>query len=457
MTTHTSAVFVRPKSAPSEDLLIRASRILFYLGLFAVSLLVVRVGGFITIGDALLMLSAALLVFSPRDPTNQKPFGIGQGIALFAIVGGGCIASAVSPASFDSVQVLLRVLYVAMVLPWQARRLLDTPERLSAACTFFALGAAVCGLGTLVQSRLGAGAIPGADITTAGRYSGFTGHVSDTGGVTALAVVIGMAGLGTGTSRMTKFLSLGIIGGGLIGLVLCGSVSGMVSAAAGIIVILLLRGIGFGRLLLVVASAAAAVFAATSVIDDTQNALDPVERFNQALGLSGSMDTGLNTTASRLETDRLGWESFLQNPMTGVGLDPQSSIVEPLGNLAVHNFLIGALHQGGIIFALGILVAALRLIMLGVRETSRHSLSVRTLAMSAAAVAFCVTAPSFFNRYFWVPLALLATQAALAQRGLLTAAPTEALKEATIKQRKAALPSDAYRTLQRRQSSRDRL
>lgn len=419
MTSIHAGALVRPKADATEDFLVRLSRVLFFAGLLGVSLLVFRIGGFITVGDALLMASAVILTLAPTDPYSPAP-GLGLRVfALFAIFSGGCIASAVSPVSLDSLQVLVRVLYVAIVLPWQARRLLDTPERLSFACTVFAVGAAICGLGTLVQVRLGPGAIPGADVTTADRYSGFTGHVSDTGGITALAVVVGMAGLGTGTSKKTKLLSLAIIAGGLMGLVLSGSVSGMMAAAAGLLVIILLRGLGFGRFLVVMAASALALFAANEVIAGTQHALDPVERFNQALGLSGSMDEGLNTTASRLETDRLGWESFLQHPFSGVGLDASSSIVEPMGNLAVHNFLIGALHQGGLIFGLGVLAAAFGLVVAGLRALSRNNLSVRTLSMAASAVAFSITAPSFFNRYFWIPLAFLAAQAALESRGVL--------------------------------------
>jgi hypothetical protein len=403
--------------APKEDFLLRASRAMALAGLFMVSLLVVRVGGFITVGDLLLMGSAGLLAVAPRPlskkPAPPPPNRVTIGLLIFV---GGLLAASVSPNTADSMEILLRVLYVAIILPWQMRRLFHTHEHLAQACVAVAMGAAFCGFGTILQNRLGPNIIPGADVTNAGRYSGFTAHVSDTGGITALAVVAGVAGLGIGASKGAKFLSLGIIAGGLVGLILSGSVSGMLSAGIGIIAVMMLRGVSTRRLILVGCAGAAATYFASGVLSATQNALNPMERFYQAVGLSPAAASGLNTTASRLETDRLGWESFLKNPWTGVGLDPESAVVDHLFNLSVHNFLIGALHQGGWVFALGLLLAALSLLLPGLRKQAPDALRAQTAGMAVAAVTFAITAPSFFNRYFWVPLALLGVQTLLPTR-----------------------------------------
>lgn len=431
---------LRGETEPKDDFLIQASRAMALVGLFLVSLLVVRIGGAITIGDLLLMGSAGLLAAAPKPPvTTPKVPSATRIIFTLLILVGGLIASAVSPHPADSLQILFRVLYVAVILPWQIRRLFPSQAGLSMACTAFAMGAALCGFGAVMQNRFGPGIIPGADVTNAGRYSGFTAHVSDAGGITALAVVAGVAGLGVGSSKATKYLSLGIIAGGLIGLILSGSVSGMASAGAGVLAVVLMRGVSIGKLLLVATAGGAAFYFASGVLSGTENALTPMERFYQAVGLSPSAASGLNTTASRLETDRLGWESFLDRPWTGVGLDPQSSIIDHVNSLSVHNFLIGAMHQGGFFFALGVLLSALALLLPGLRMKSRNSLCVSTTAMAAAAVTFAVTAPSFFNRYFWIPLALLAAYHALPTKGAL---PDPAVVQPS--------PPDAKRTTRRR-------
>lgn len=410
-------------SKETEDFLVCVARAVFFMGLFMVSLLVFRLGSF-TIGDGLLIVSAAILMIAPRN-SRKSCIKTSSWVAFSLIFFGALLAVSVSPNTVSSVEIAVRVLYVACVLPWQARRLLSTPALLSAACVVFAAGAALCGFGTLLQARFGGGIIPGSEVTNAGRYAGFTGHVSDTGGITALAVVIGVAGLGKGTTKKSKLASLLFVAGGLIGLTLSGSVSGMLSAAAGVALIVLMGGIGLTRIMMLAGAAASALYVAQSVITSTANALDPIERFYQAVGLIPNQSQGLNTTASRLETDRLGWESFLRNPLTGVGLDPESGIVDHYSNLSVHNFLIGALHAGGILFAAGLTVAALTPIFSALRLLSPNALALRTFAMAAAAIVFCITAPSYYNRYFWVPIALLAAYQSLASKCLLPRLPEQ--------------------------------
>lgn len=440
--------FDKTEVAPKEDFLLRAARVMALAGLFMVSLLVIRVGGFLTVGDFLLMGSAALLAMAPK-PRPEKPTSplTNRVITTVLIIVGGLMATSVSPNTADSFEILLRVLYVAVVLPWQMRGLFQTHEWLARAATAFGLGAALCGSGAILQNRLGPGIIPGADVTNAGRYSGFTSHVSDTGGITALAVVAGVAGLGIGASKAAKFLSLGIIAGGLMGLILSGSVSGMLSAGIGILAVMLLRGVSIGRLILVGGAGAAAFYFASGVLSATQNALTPMERFYQAVGLSPVAASGLNTTASRLETDKLGWESFLANPWTGVGLDPESAVVDHFYNLSVHNFLIGALHQGGAVFALGLLLAALALLLPGFRKQAPDALRAQTAGIAVAAVTFAITAPSFFNRYFWVPVALLGVQALLPTRPLPLEKPNKNAPP-PVKNKAAAL-SPGYAKIQR--------
>lgn len=397
-----------------EDFLVRCARVLFYAGLFTVSLLVFRVGG-ITVGDILLMLSSAVLVLGPRENV-ANPILISPRVAIVGglLLVGGALSTAVSASPLESAMTMFRMLYVALVLPWQARRLLSTTRRLSSGFTVYASGAALCGLGALAQFRFGYGIIPGSQLTEAGRYSGFTENVSDTGGTLCLAVVIGVAGIGKGTSSKTKLISVALLMGGLVGLMLSGSVSGMLSAAAGCCVVLLLRGVSLFRLALIAGVGAAAAYLGNVIIQSTKNALSPLERFSQTIGLTGY--SSLNTTASRLETDRLGWESFIRHPLTGVGLDTKAAVVDPIQNLAVHNFVLGALHQGGLIFTLGILIAVVASVASGFRRVAHDGLAIRACGSAVAAMVFAMTAPSFFNRYFWVPMAFLVVYSVLREK-----------------------------------------
>ncbi len=394
----------------SRDPVLALARVLLYGGLVLVSLMVLRVGGGITVGDVVLLASLALcLAAIGRQPTPH-PYGAWALPAAVLLVVGGCLATAGSPAPTESLVSLVRVLYVALVLPWQLAVLLDDERRLRRGLVAFGVGAAACSLGTLVQFALGPGAIPGGVVTTAGRYTGFTGHVSDTGAIASLAVVIGLSGLTRGLGGLQRLLLVGTALSGVVGLVLSGSVSGMLAAVLGSTALLLLRGIPVGRVAVAAVVAGAALWFAGGVLGETQGALRPAERVAQVLGLSGG-DASLNTSASRWDTIVLGWRGFLQDPVSGAGLDARSSLV--VDTLGVHSLPVAALYQGGVLFAAGLLgclvVAALR----AARAVPRTALQARVYAVGVTALAFSATAPSMYNRYLWVPVALVAAAVAL--------------------------------------------
>ena len=398
----------------SRDPVLALARGLLYCGLVLVSVLVLRVGVGVTAGDVVLLASLALCLAAVGRPPTPHPYGAWALPACLLLVVGGCLATAGSPAPVESLVSLLRVLYVALALPWQLAVLLDDERRLRRGLVAFGVGAAVCSLGTLVQYARGPGAIPGGVVTTAGRYTGFTGHVSDTGAVASLAVVIGLSGLPRGLGRLQRLLLVGVALSGIVGLVLSGSVSGMLAAVLGSATLLVLRGIPLGRVAVAAVVAGAALWLAGGVLGETQGALRPAERVKQVLGLSGG-DASLNTSASRWDTIVLGWRGFLEDPFTGAGLDARSSLV--VETLGVHSLPVAALYQGGAVFALGLLGCLVVAVVRAVRAVPRTPIQVRVLAVGVTALVFSATAPSLYNRYLWVPVALVAAAAVLAPEG----------------------------------------
>jgi len=398
------------ESGGSRDPVLALARALLYVGLALVSLMVLRVGSGITAGDVVLLVSLALCLLAIGRPSTPHPYGAWALPAALLLVVGGCLATAGSPAPVESLVSLVRVLYVALALPWQLAVLLDDERRLRRGLVAFGLGAALCSLGTLVQFALGAGAIPGGVITTAGRYTGFTGHVSDTGAIASLAVVIGLSGLTRGPGRLQRVVLVGVTLSGIVGLVLSGSVSGMLAAVVGSAALLLLRGIPVGRVAVAAGVAGVALWFAGGVLGETRGALRPEERVKQVLGLSGG-DASLNTSASRWDTIVLGWRGFLRDPLTGAGLDARSSLV--VDTLGVHSLPVAALFQGGVVFAAGLLGCLVVAVTRAARSVPRTALQSAVYAVGVTALAFSLTAPSMYNRYLWVPVALVAAAVAL--------------------------------------------
>ncbi len=411
-----------PHHVPNTPTLGRRRRIsvlgpargLLYLGLFAVSLLVFRVGGTITVGDAFLVAAVGLtmvdtVVNGRRIPTTGL-------IPLTLVFLGGILASLASSNPGESATVLARVMLLGFLVPWSMKVLLTTPARVRRALAFFAAGAALCAIGSVAQAVVG-DVIPGSEVTSGGRFPGFAVHVSDTGGITCLAVAYG-AGLMLTPKRRAAGAVLFVAG--LAGLILSGSVSGMISAVIGILALLIWHRLSVPKFLGVGVVLAGAATWAVSLMSSTENALTPAERFAQVTGAAG---TG-NTSASRWDSIVAGLLGFVDSTFIGVGLEPAASFTST--GLPAHNFLVAALFQGGLLFTLGVCLVIYRAVRTGIKAGWLGHLNATLGAGLVTALVFAMTAPSVYNRYFWIPLAF----ALIASRTAHTPRPIRAVSGA---------------------------
>jgi hypothetical protein len=392
-----------PGAAVGEDFLVRVSRIVFLGGLLLSSMLTLRIGRSLTFGDLLMGVSSLLLILAVSKPGVYHPSSIAAVTGGICIIVGGCLSTAVSDSALDSLLVLIRVLYVALFLPWQTLKLLNTTPRLEQGLDAISLGAALCASATIIQA-VGIDTL-GGSVTSAGRFSGLTSHVSDAGAVSALAVVLGLSHYRRYSGKRHHLMMAGVAMSGIIGLALSGSVSGMLAAGVGLLFLVIMHRISPIQVFLFLFAILSAWLIATAIIGSHAHALTPIERFYQVTGMR-SGGPGENTMAQRFATDALGWQGFTQHPLTGVGLDPDAAIVM-LGSLGVHNFELAALRQGGIFFGVGLAIIVVTSLAAGWRARRLSRLVGATLAVAVSATAFAFTAPSFFNRYFWLPIALL--------------------------------------------------
>ncbi|MEX5256853.1 hypothetical protein [Kocuria arenosa] len=382
---------VRPVRRTQLSLLAPA-RASLYLGLFAVSLMVFRVGGAITVGDVFLVAAVGLTVAD--SVANGRRLPTSSVVAFALVFVGGLLASLVSTNPGASAAVLARVVLLAFLVPWCMGVLLSTSARIRRAVVWFGAGAAVCGAGAIAQS-VGV-VVPGSEVTSGGRFPGFAVHVSDTGGITCLAVVYG-AGLFLARGR--RAVGVVMFGVGLAGLILSGSVSGMISALIGILGLLVWHRLSLPKALGIGVVLAGAAAWAITLMSSTENALTPTERYAQVTGATG---TG-NTTASRWDSIEAGLRGFVDSTFIGVGLEPAASFTAT--GLPAHNFLVASLFQGGALFTVGVCLVIYRAIRRGLRLGWVSSAHATLGAGMITALAFTMTAPSVYNRYFWVPLA----------------------------------------------------
>ncbi|WJZ65490.1 O-antigen ligase family protein [Kocuria rosea] len=376
------------------------ARWLTYVGIAAVSWLVLRGPGGITLGDALIIGAILLIVPNALIDLRTVEISILPVAGAVAIVLGGILSSWHSSERIDSFLVLARVVFVTIVLPALFFLVFPTVKLLRRAVIWTTLGAALCGAGTFAQV-ISPEIIPGSMPTTASRFPGLAVHVSDTGAITSLAVVAGAGLLLSSTSWKCRIFTGILTIFGIVGVVLSGSVSGMLASLVGLVVLFILRNASAQTLLNLSAVAFMGVALIYPLIKTFDNALGPGERVMQVFGQSGS-STELNTVGSRAESIISALSQFQSSPLLGAGLSMDFTVAALQST--PHNLFVTTLYQGGALFAMGIALVVINGIMKAWR-CRYYAPSI--VALVASSLFFAMTAPSYYNRYFWLPLALI--------------------------------------------------
>lgn len=385
----------------------RLTRSFYYAGLFFVGELTFRLGGGFTLSDWLFLVAlistGCLLAIGRTDIALGVPSAFVVAMAIFAAGALTASIEALSPGT--SVATLGRVLYVTVVWFLLGTILLKRVNHLQVALSMWLLSAAIAGGGAIVQLILGPGAIPGTE-SLQGRMTGFTQHPNDLGAVTAIAFVPALY-LATRRTRVALFAlpSLGLIAAGLA---LSGSVTGLIAAAAATCVWLVWARLS-RRLVLVGVALIIGVGAAVSANSDLGGET-PLSRID-AVSSSGQADT----LQARISLDQKAWAVVQDAPLVGVGFGaPNTSRIleEPRGT-AVHNLFLASWLQAGILGMIGIALALITLAVVAKDAVAYAASTEEQLlakALGAAYAAFVVVtlgAPILFQRYAWVPAALL--------------------------------------------------
>jgi hypothetical protein len=405
-----SLVVQRTEEAAHCDALLMYGRRLLYVGLGLSSLLVLRGPAGFSFGDLLIILATGCAVMSQRKPPGQ-PLPLLWPIAVL-LVAGSTVAASISGNPSESLTVGARLLYLILVLPWTMMMLLHTRRHTARAFAWWVGGAAVCAAGAVAQLVFG-DVIPGTSITSASRFPGFTENVSDLGGIAAAGAAGALIAIGRGITRRARMWSLIALLTCFVGLVLSGSVSGMAAALAALVVVLVRRAGRIRRALVVVALGAATM---SWVLDRLAAAggLTPLERLQQALGLRGTAE--LNTTASRERAADRAWVNIEEHWFTGMGMAPADNVLSAIGNSTVHNLFLAAWHAGGLLTLIAVVIATANTARAGWRRTPNNPVREALVAAAVAAFVFAQTAPSFINRYYWVPMVLLVAVELLTRR-----------------------------------------
>ena len=391
------------RAGQPRDPMVRLAAALMYMGIVSIPWLALRIGSGITISDCLFVSAfcccgAAAALRQIRVPSN-RPWRI----AGFLTMAGATLSLSRADSVSGTLAVELRILFLLLAWQFAARALLNTEAKLARGVDYFIIGATISGIVSAGQA-LGGGLAYGNLFQ--GRAVGLTGHPNDAGGSLCIALIMAIA---TTTFRGSgrwgwRVAAVFFIAGGLI---LSASVTGMLAAIAGTLLLVLRRDLPLRKLLLTIAATILALAIGTSVqsriSESTSANVNPLARFAQTTG-AGTIEQ--NTLESRLASDRKAWSDVIDSPLFGRGLDDSSAVV--IGtSLATHNIILGAWRGGGLLFAMGIALALVSAVRPSARKSGPAPLFEVIYLAAATALLFSMTAPSLSARYFWLPFVLL--------------------------------------------------
>ena len=386
-------------TAPDQpDALLAAGRALLYPGLALTSLLLVRGPAELPVGDILVAMAGLLGALSLARRTLRLPGSI---LVAGGLAGAGALlASVVSSDPLGSAAVGVRVVYLVVVVPWVLLTLLTEQRHVVRAVLWLVGGAALCAAGALAQVVLG-DIITGGEITGDNRLTGFTGHVSDLGGITAMGVGAALGAVFSPLPKRHRRVAGAVLALSALGLMLSGSVSGMLTVLAVVLFLGVRQALRFRRAVILGALGTGAGMFALSVLAEA-GARNPVERLLVTTGET-SVGGESNTAGSRFELTVRAVQGITERPLTGHGLVPADNIL--LRTLSVHNNFLAAWHSGGILLFAGVVIASAIAVRYCLARDLSDPLCTTVAGATVAAMVFAQTAPSFYNRYYWLPIA----------------------------------------------------
>jgi hypothetical protein len=388
---------------------LRFARLAYYLGAALIGVLTVRPALGFTASDWMFVLALVLLVvaMTVHDvfPDYLVPTAITVGVVLFAV--GGLISTRNAVNAEESLWIVMRMLYLTLVWFWLGTIVLQTRVHVENAMVAWVFSAALSSGGALIQYFEG-DVIPGGALAY-GRMTGFTPQFNELGGLVATAFVPALV-LAVDSSRR-KVRSFGLVAVALlsIGLLLSGSVGGMLAASVATTLWLAIRGLSL-KLVISVAAVVASGFVVMTATGAT-NAPNPVQRITKVFAADEAEAGTGGTVETRLQGYGEAWARIQHQPFVGVGLDHRSGEAY-LEASAVHNIILNPWFTAGLFGALGIAVLVWGAFSSGLHAFRNAPIEVRPLVaglLSAlvAFVVFAMGAPILFVRYGWFPTALL--------------------------------------------------
>lgn len=379
----------------------RIIRFLFYIATFFIPMLIVRPVAGTTLSDLIYFLCMAMtlfVMFNKRKIQYIKfPPLLMFGLILFML--GAIVSSLASGEVITSIAKAARLPFIILVWFWLCVILLNKEKYVYTTLKIWVASMAFNGLISVLQLKM---EIP-YTVNFYGRMTAFTGNISDLGAVTSIAFIPALV-LATKKTKYTllSYITMLLVG---LGVIMSGSVSGLITVVVGTFIWLMIGRPSFR--FLVVGSLLAVSLIVVMGIQESKGLVTPLSRIEASTSLNSSDSNA--TMMSRLVTYKAGLDEISHNPFIGVGFHGK----ETETGFGVHNIFLGALYQGGIFSFLGLLIICISILSLGYynvkNSTTKLSVDI-SLALFISFICmlvFGMTGQFLYQRYAWITGALI--------------------------------------------------
>lgn len=383
---------------PRRDVLRETARILLFVGTFMLPFGVFRIGP-LTLSDLLFLATAGLALPAVAHRQVDHMPAVQISILLFTTSIG--LSSFHSSNAVEAFAVGARVLFIWSAWLWSSRILITNDRDIQNILRLFCLGAACSGLFAIGQTT---NIVPLTEIDVShGRFPGLQGHPNGQGGLMTAAVPLALA---LSLGHRWKIGYVVVLPLCITGLILAGSVSGMVGVGFAAFVVLLRRGVSVGMLALFAPMMAVVWWISTSISTWFPGVHSPMTRFADTTGRG----QGEGTFESRIDTIKLALDAMSNNPIWGYGLDASSSIeIEP--GVATHNFFLYVWLQGGVLALISVVIMVIWA-MHSVKQITwkgRKLLGDGLWGAMAGLILYSMSGPVLYERWFWFPFIMALT------------------------------------------------